>query len=56
MVYLDKNIAGCEPIEEIIEMPFDATDKECQEECENCLNTMISNELDTGWNEIEDDI
>ena len=53
-VWLDKNFAGSQPSEEIIEMPENATDEECASICANCLETMISNELDTGWEEIED--
>lgn len=33
-------------------MPAEASDEECQEACSDCLQTMIANELDTGWEEI----
>lgn len=51
-VYLDKQVAGSEPSVEILEFDDDATDEEIQEECAECLQTMIGNELDTGWNEV----
>jgi hypothetical protein len=37
--------------EHIVEMPAGATDKECEDECRNVLDTLISNG-DTGWNEL----
>ena len=52
-VYLDKNFGGSEPETEIVEVPSDATDQEITEACADCLNTMISNSLDTGWYEID---
>lgn len=33
-------------------MPDDATDAACEEACQECLDTMIGNELDTGWYEL----
>jgi hypothetical protein len=54
-VWLDVNVCGKEASSEIIEMPADATDEECQEACLDCLDTMIENELDTGWREIPPD-
>lgn len=51
-VWLDKSVAGSEPSEETVEMPDDATDAECVEECASCLQTMIANDLDTGWEEL----
>lgn len=53
-VWLDRQVTGWEASEEEVEMPDDATDEECREACLDCLNTMISNELDTGWEEITD--
>lgn len=52
VVYLDKQIPGQGPVEEILEFPADATEDEINAECEDCLNTMIANELSTGWDEI----
>lgn len=54
-VWLDKNVIGTEPSVEIVEMPEDASDAECNEACSDALETMISNELDTGWRELNDD-
>ena len=51
-VWLDVQISGEEAKEEIVEMPDDATDKECQEKCKGCLEDMIATYLETGWNEI----
>lgn len=50
-VWLDRQVPGCDPYEETIEMPDDATDEECDDACRDCLDTMIGNHLDTGWNE-----
>ena len=51
-VWLDKNVVGLDPSEEIIEFPDHYSDKECERDCADLLDTMISNELDTGWEEI----
>lgn len=51
-VWLDKQVTGLEPTEETVEMPDDATDEECRQACAECLDTLISNELDTGWIEL----
>jgi len=50
-VWLDVQVSGTDPYEEILEFPDDTSDEECEEACEDCLQTMISNELDTGWDE-----
>ena len=52
-VWLDKNVCGSEPIEEILEFNDNATDEECRRACADWLDDMIANELDTGWNEID---
>lgn len=52
-VWLDKCVPGCERSVVVVELPNDATDAECGEACESTLQTMIANELDTGWNELE---
>jgi hypothetical protein len=54
-VWLDVQVPGKDPSEEIVEMPDDASDEECEEVCNGLLETMIANELDTGWDEIHDD-
>lgn len=51
-VWLGKNVVGEEPSEEVLEFPDGTSDKECEEACADCLETMIGNELDTGWDEI----
>ncbi len=51
-VWLGKNVVGDEGSEEIVEFPDSATQAEIDEECGSCLETMIQNELDTGWAEI----
>ncbi len=53
-VWLDKNVVGSEPDDELVEMPDNATQKEIDEECGDVLQTMISNALDTGWDEIDE--
>ena len=52
-VWLDVQVPGKDPSYELVEMPATATDKECNEACADALDTMISNELDTGWDELE---
>jgi hypothetical protein len=49
---LDKKVVGADPILEIVEMPDDATDEECDEACRECLESMIDNNLYTGWDEL----
>jgi hypothetical protein len=51
-VWLDVQVAGKDPEEEILEFPNDATEEQIREACSECLDTMIANELDTGWDEI----
>lgn len=52
-VWLDVQVPGKEPSEEIIELPDSASNAKCDEACADCLETMIANELDTGWEEIK---
>ena len=54
IVYLDKNVVGVETDTEIIELPDDATDAQIEEVCADCLDTLIGNNLDTGWRELEE--
>ena len=51
-VWLDRNVIGSEPSYEIVELPLGATEDEIYAACSDCLDTMIANELDTGWEEI----
>lgn len=53
-VWIDKGICGADTITEIVEMPAGSTDEECEKACASMLDTMIGNELDTGWQEIEE--
>lgn len=52
-VWLDKMVPGVTASYEAVEMPADATDAECEEACKDTLDVMISNELDTGWEELK---
>lgn len=54
-VWLDKDVPGTETEYTRVEMPDDATDEQCDAECGAALDTMIGNQLDTGWNELEPD-
>lgn len=54
-VYLDRQIAGCEPSTEVLEFADGETDAEIEEACRAALDTMIGNELDTGWREVTDE-
>ena len=54
-VYLDLKFPGEDPITEIVEMPFDATDAECETACEECFDSLIDNCTYGGWDEIEED-
>lgn len=51
-VWLDKCVPRCERSVVSVELPDTATDAECDKACGDVLDTMIANELDTGWNEI----
>lgn len=52
-VWIDFGLAGADAIEETLEFPDDATEEEIEEACSDCLQMMISNGLDTGWQEVE---
>lgn len=39
----------------VVEMPDDATDEECDAACQDLLDTLIGNNFDTGWNELDDE-
>jgi hypothetical protein len=54
VVWVDRQIPGDDGDKEIVEMPDDATDAECDAECLDCMETMISNSLDTGWQELKE--
>lgn len=41
--------------EEEVEMPDDASDLDCNAQCEAVLEIMLGN-LDSGWNEITEDL
>jgi hypothetical protein len=51
-VWLDRRLTGAAISYERVVMPAGSTDRQCDEACEDCLNTMLENELDTGWEEI----
>lgn len=52
LVYLDKQVPGLDPSREVVEVPDNASDEEVDEACRDVLDTMIGNELDTGWVEL----
>lgn len=56
-VWLNQNIAGLKPTVTYISIPSESggvpTDDRCELECREALDTLISNELDTGWEEIK---
>jgi hypothetical protein len=52
LVFLDKNLAGSEPSEETLEFDDDTPEEEIELACQECLDTMIGNEIHTGWEEI----
>jgi hypothetical protein len=49
LVYLDKNIPGVSRVSCPVEMPDNATDQECEQVLQETLDTLIANELNTGW-------
>lgn len=50
-VWLNRCVPGVDSTVEVIEMPDDATDEECEQACRECLHDMIGSLLDTGWND-----
>lgn len=52
-VWLEYPYVGCEGEEEILEFDDTITEEEINKSCESCLETMIANSLDTGWEEVE---
>ncbi len=51
-VFLDKKVPGVKPAEEILEFEDDIKDDHIEEICSDCLDFMISNEIDSGWSEL----
>lgn len=51
-LYIDKQVVGVKPTIQIIEFDNDTTDAEIEIDCQQILSDMISNEVDSGWNEI----
>lgn len=54
-VWIDVQVPGKEASVETLELPDSYSDTQCDEACAACLETMISNELDTGWEEVSDE-
>ena len=54
LVYLDKNVVGIEPDEELLEFSATASDEDIEVACADALDTLIGNNLDTGWVELDD--
>jgi hypothetical protein len=55
VVFLNKKVARCSQTEQILEFEDNASDEEIEEACQDCLDTMIENDLYTGWDEIFED-
>ncbi|MDO8641894.1 MAG: hypothetical protein Q7R33_10250 [Nitrosarchaeum sp.] len=55
LVFLDKNVIGVETTQEILEFEDDASQEKIEDACADCLDTLIGNELDTGWNELTEE-
>lgn len=51
-VWIDCDHAASDGHEDIVEMPDNATDEECDAECHDALDALLGNHYDTGWNEI----
>lgn len=54
LVYLDKNVTGVEPDEELLEFKDDTSVEDIKVACADTLDTLIGNNLDTGWVELDD--
>lgn len=54
-VWLDKGVPGMDPVTAIVELPNKASKGEIQAACSDVLDTLIENELDTGWRELPSD-
>lgn len=50
-VWLNKNVPGTKVVEIVIELDG-VSSEDCAEACQAALETLIANELDTGWTEI----
>jgi len=53
-VWLDRCVPGVMTDTDIVELPDDATEEQIQEVCMDSLDTLIGNNLDTGWREIDE--
>jgi hypothetical protein len=51
-VWLDKRAVGHAPATWIVEVNDNATEEEIESACREALESLIENELDTGWREI----
>ncbi len=51
-VWLDVQVAGKETYFEYLEFDDNVPQEEIDKQCAECLETMIANELDTGWGEL----
>lgn len=50
-VWMDKNVVGLDTIEEKVNVPAGA---DANAICGNWLDVMISNDIDSGWDEVRD--
>ena len=55
LVYLDKNVVGVEADEEILEFEDSVPETVINDACADCLDTLIGNNLDTGWTELTEE-
>jgi hypothetical protein len=50
VVYIDRGVPGeTDWCTETLEFPDGTPDAEIEEDCKDCLDTMIANNLDCGW-------
>jgi len=55
LIWVDKQVHNTEPINEIVFFEDGTSDEEIEESCEEIINSIIQNEIDAGFVELEDD-
>lgn len=55
LIWVDKQIPNVEPINQIAFFDDDMSDEEIEESCEEIINTIIQDEIDAGFVELEED-
>lgn len=53
IVYVDVNLAGTEAYRALVELPDNASPADVERSCSDTLSTLIENNLDCGWDELE---